>query len=499
MNDFIPKTGPDTGNYWCSWDTQFRANSPEDGKETVNLRNILTQEFLFGEKGMVSGYFHRVRRDLYVLLDDGWDVGWNVAGNGRVSVFGSLELNEDKFPDFKGQPWEKLAMLKEKVLQLGYRGLGLWICANAVGEHQEKMLSPEESEAYWKERAVWCRRAGVDYWKVDWGYHSGDIEYRDRMTAIVKAYAPDLKIEHADCRGPLDKEAENPEKLGRLLACSDYFRTYDVLKEFTYSTAIKRVCDLFGAAQKGRYGCKGILNVEDAPLLAAALGCSTGVMRHPSWGGGVTDVLDFGLKVNEVERALRWQRIAPPFGVFEAENCFSDEKLTDWTGRLDGPDADGWVKDIIPRGGVVQQEASAVLARNMEYPVITAVSGEKPFVACSRHPETGTVSIAFLPRTLGERKMITPHVNATIKLGAFRKPIGVFGEFETLTILLEEAAEGNIYLQDLCRDEAVNVTGLVAADRKRLVIPYEQLKRRGWLDNDPGDLSAPGFGLWHKG
>ena len=86
----IPQTGPDTGNYWCTWDTQYRVNDAEAGKDTRNLRNMLNQDFLFGEKGMLTGYFKKVRQDLYVLLDDGWDVGWDVPGNGTVSLFGSL-------------------------------------------------------------------------------------------------------------------------------------------------------------------------------------------------------------------------------------------------------------------------------------------------------------------------------------------------------------------------------------------------------------------------
>ena len=64
----IPQKGPDTGNYWCTWDTQFRVNSVEDGKDTKNLRNVLTQDFLFAEDGMLRNYFKNVRQDLYVLL-----------------------------------------------------------------------------------------------------------------------------------------------------------------------------------------------------------------------------------------------------------------------------------------------------------------------------------------------------------------------------------------------------------------------------------------------
>ena len=151
----IPQMGPDTGNYWCTWDTQFRVNSVEDGKDTKNLRNVLTQDFLFAEDGMLRNYLKNVRQDLYVLLDDGWDVGKDVPGNGAVSVFGSLVLDSDKFPDFTGEPWERLTKLRCKLMELGYRGLGLWICANATGEEEAHPLSVEEAENYWKERAIW--------------------------------------------------------------------------------------------------------------------------------------------------------------------------------------------------------------------------------------------------------------------------------------------------------------------------------------------------------
>ena len=497
----IPQTGPDTGNYWCTWDTQYRVNDAEAGKDTRNLRNVLNQDFLFGEKGMLTGYFKKVRQDLYVLLDDGWDVGWDVAGDGPVSIFGSLELFEEKFPDCTGEPWEKLAKMRKKVCDLGYRGLGLWICANGVGEKSDAPFSLEEMDTYWRERAIWCRKAGVDYWKVDWGYHCQDIAYRNRMTQIVKTFAPDLKVEHAFCRGPLDRENIDDESLGRLLACSDYFRTYDLLKEFTYSTTISRMQDAFRAWTGQEYGCRSILNGEDAPLLEAALGCSIGVMRHPCWGGTETDVLEMGLRWNEVERALRWQRIAPPFGLGETVNKASEEILEDWTGRLSGPEADGWLKEIriLPEGGTVRQKAPAILARNMEFPETESTDGEKAFLACSRHPRTGAVGIAFVPRTCGDRKLYTPRMNVSFFMGAFVKPIGIFGEFAVLTVLLEEAVEGRVYLQDLCREEAVDVTELVVAeDSKRLVVDFALLKEKGWLDNDPGDVSAPGFMLWQE-
>ena len=94
---------------------------------------------------MSLNYFKNVRQDLYVLLDDGCNVG-DAPGNGAVSVFGSLVLDADKFPDFTGEPWERLTKLRCKLMELGYRGLGLWICANATGEEEAHPLSGEEAE-----------------------------------------------------------------------------------------------------------------------------------------------------------------------------------------------------------------------------------------------------------------------------------------------------------------------------------------------------------------
>ena len=158
------------------------------------------------------------------------------------------------------------------------------------------------------------------------------------------------------------------------------------------------------------------------------------------------DVLEMGLRWNEVERALRWQRIAPSFGLGESVNLASEELLEDWTDWLSGPEADGWLKEIgiLPKGGTVRQKAPAILARNMEFPLVEAPGGEKAFLACSRHPETGAVSIGFLPRTCGDRKLYTPRMNVTFSMGAFVKPMGIFGEFAVLTVLLEEPVEGRI-------------------------------------------------------
>ena len=498
MLNYIPDNSCDTGNYWCTWDTQYRTGWPAKGEGTVKMRNVLTQDFLFSPEGMLRMIPEKCRQDLYVLLDDGWDVRKDIAGQGETSEFGSLILNEEKFPDMTGEPWERLAKLKKEVIRLGYRGLGLWICANGEGEKETEYFSKEQAEKYWKEKAIWCRKAEVDYWKVDWGYHCKDAKYRDLMTRIVKEFAPDLKIEHASCRGAFDYETPVWKEVPRLLPCSDYFRTYDVIKEFTYSTTISRIWETLGWERESRYGCRAILNVEDGVLLAAGLGCSMGVMRHPSWGGTNMDILETGLKWNEVERALMWQRIAPPFGIWESSFVVSEEMLEDRTDHLAKPDADGWLKNMIPKGGYISQKAPAILARNMDLPKVTAKEEDLPFVVCCKHPQTGAVGISFLPRTCSGHSLFTPMADAFIKLGTFVKPIGIFGEFNTVTIELEEEILGCIYLQDLCRQEAAEVTELVEADSRKLVIDYHKLCQNRLLENDPGDKSAPGFMLYNE-
>ena len=68
---------------------------------------------------------------------------------------------------------------------------------------------------------------------------------------------------------------------------------------------------------------------------------------------------------------------------------------------LSGPEGEGWLKNLIPEGRSISQEAPAILTRNMDCPEIFAREEELPFLACSIHPATGTVSIAFMPRTCG--------------------------------------------------------------------------------------------------
>ena len=236
-----------------------------------------------------------------------------------------------------------------------------------------------------------------------------------------------------------------------------------------------------------------MLQLSGMLILAAGLGFSMGVMRHPIWGGTSNDILDFGLKYNEVERALHWQCIAPPFGLAESQSRVSEELLIDWTETLDGPEAKGWLANFLKDGKKIYQSAPAIITRNMRLPVVKALEEEKPFVAASIHPKTGALSIAVIPRTIGERKLYTPKADIRISLPDFQKPAGVFGKFGKLYIESDENMLGRIFLQDLCRKEAIDITEMVKISNNLLVVDFERLSKKGWLDNDIGDKSEPGF------
>ena len=74
--NLIPDEIMDTGDYYCTWATQARVRPADIADDSLDVRNNLNEEFLFGKNGVLSEYFQHIRGDLTVLLDDGWDVRW---------------------------------------------------------------------------------------------------------------------------------------------------------------------------------------------------------------------------------------------------------------------------------------------------------------------------------------------------------------------------------------------------------------------------------------
>lgn len=459
--NLIPESIPHTGNYWCTWDTQWNMlkESLPDGAP-IPTRDRMDEDYLFGEDGVLKNYFHPVRKDLTVILDDGWDVPYGAA---EQTLFGSLCADTERFPSLSGSPAEMLAELNRRILALGYAGTGLWVPAQING-------IPEDDRAAWCERARWCHEAGIRYWKVDWGKHCDDPAYRQMITACAREHAPGLLVEHALCQGPFvpqtaDELPARAAYLRSILPVSDFIRTYDVSPEFKYTTTLLRTAELLQIARDVQGPC-AIINVEDTDIIGAALGCSLGVMRHEKETGW--QKLTYPPRpIAESVRALRWQRMAPPFAANAVPVFISGETLTDsWYYPL--RDKTLWPNTC---DETVTQSVPALICRNMAPPVIES-DGEKPFIACSLHPETGALSVAAIPRTLPGRLYTTPPVSLTVAGGSTDAPIGVFGHFSRLTIRFDDSVEGKrLFAQDLTADEALDITDQVRLNGSELQIP----------------------------
>ena len=131
--NLIPEKIYDTSNYWCTWRTQavVRNNKTLKKVNTFSPASVMGEEFLFGEVGALNKIGLDIRKDLIVVLDDGWDVPKEIKpvlvlskvpkediphnlgkyANEDYHKYGSFVLDDEKFPSFKGKPEEKLKKL----------------------------------------------------------------------------------------------------------------------------------------------------------------------------------------------------------------------------------------------------------------------------------------------------------------------------------------------------------------------------------------------------
>src|SRR6202012_4361886 len=98
----VPATPSGAPHYWCTWAVQnymYGQSLPKldaailEGDSGANLaRTAMTEENLFAERGWAKLFYSKIRRDLYFLLDDGWETGGTAT----------FELDTTKFPSFSG-------------------------------------------------------------------------------------------------------------------------------------------------------------------------------------------------------------------------------------------------------------------------------------------------------------------------------------------------------------------------------------------------------------
>jgi hypothetical protein len=193
--------------------------------------------------------------------------------------------------------------------------------------------------------------------------------------------------------------------------------------------------------------------------------------------------------MDEVVRALRWQRIAPPFAAGSGSVEVSDEVLTDsWIFER----GQTWEGDLV--GQTARQGAPACIARNIALPRVTA-TGDKPFVFASRFAN-GAIAVGAQERTRPGRAWYMPAANVELHVGDAAGPFGIFGSLTTLTLVFDRPLAGKrVLAQDLATDDVLDVTDRVRIDGQRLQLTDANLRSFGLRTVSKGDVSSPGVVL----
>ena len=487
--NLIPDTVNPSPDYFCTWQAQlYRCNNAGPQGQ----RDCLTEENIFGDS--IGGGWAKLhpdaRQDLIFLMDDSWDIPIGALKD-QSDEYGSLILAKDKFPSFvKGDSNEKaMERLNQKIQEAGWRAMGGWICAQ-----QAPKYAREDPGIYWENRLRWTENAGWRYWKIDWGTECNKYAFRRMLTEMRYRYAPHVWMEQA--------------MLPELIPYADTFRTYDVFTLMGIPCTLEKLnVDLrYDAAP----GYLGLINCMDEVYIAAALGCAIDVTRH-NLGTRLPDGrpdpsfpdLHRRLKtrMDEVTRTVRWHRIAPAFSVNGSETSIDDQRLTDtWQVENYLEEIEAWWK--FRDGDVIERSAPARFARGLPLPQVSPYeNGDVPYTVASRHP-SGAVSIATLGRTR-DRRFFTPKCRVTLDASKADRPgtpyngwFGIFGEYESLTLLTPHAVPGRrVLMQDLLGTQALDVTSQVDMTEGKICIPGPLIHQLGTLCAHPGDTSEPGLTL----
>lgn len=474
----VPVQPSEAPDYFCTWSVQgyvVNYSGAENTRAMINEKSI----FGTGQYENWISYFPKIRSDLYFVMDDSWDIPQGI-NTGSNEYLGLTELDQTRFPTFKGTPENRLKALTDKIKSHGWKGAGGWICAQE-SSMDENNTQPEK---YWTNKLKQADYAGFDYWKVDWGRQDRNKEWREKLTTLGHKHAPQLYIEHA--------------MVNDYIQFSDVFRTYDVESIISIPVTIQRIANLLPYHTQGQ--AKGIINCEDEPYIAVGLGCAIGIMRYPFVGAlpnGEQDPVfpptgrNLKKRMDEITRAVRWHRIAEPFGV-NADEQIDATKLSDyWIMQ----EKESWINR--PCGEKVAAEAPARISRRMPLPrITTSDTTHQPYILASRYPN-GATAVVTIERVIG-RENILNQESVSIELDDPSSPVGIFGDYKELILnypqpLVEDGIK--IYGQDLAGDTPVNITGLVNIKGNKIIIPGNLIRQVGLMAASEGDVSYPGMVL----
>lgn len=504
-------------NYWCTWNTQGRfladpkfvgeMRFPGD-QGNPHTRDMINEQSLFGADGWVN-FYPEVRSDLFFLLDDGWDVpyGADNSRKGGRQQFGAMHPHPARFPSFPKDPAKSLGELVRRVKDKGWRGAGLWVANQSQDELSQGKWDIAIGREEWKRKIGWCAEGGVGYLKVDWGARCNDVEFRRMLSEVKREICPELIIEHCFVEGPYNglafddqgRMSGNGRRIAALtdvdrwkiddyirpeLAFADTWRIYDMLDPLMVNNAMERTTAYLGLADE--IGSPAVISAEDCLYIAATLGCAVGVMRGPGPELAFQSVGNYTNRLKEVDRAVRWQRLAPAFRATKGfETRHSSESITEhWYFKK----GEFWCKEMCEKN--IAQIAPARVARGLPLPEVTAAD-ERPYVACSRHPN-GALSVGAFP-IVRNKRLYTPLAQVRIDADwPFGVPLGVFGRLESLSV--RAAGGGRVFAADLAGGVARDITEACAFRDGEIVLPGAELAEIG-KDCD-SDLSLPGTLVW---
>ena len=192
-------------------------------------------------------------------------------------------------------------------------------------------------------------------------------------------------------------------------------------------------------------------------------------------------------RLRELDRAVRWARLAPAFGPTDGFGVrWSDEVLSDsWLVTKEN----FWYAPA--HGREVVQGAPARISRGLPLPEVRTSESAAPYVACARHPN-GALSALALPR-VQEGVWRTPLADVTLASELKpRVPLGVFGRFGSLTVGAQPGCR--VFAQDLADGRVHDITDEVRFADGKLVLPGDLLARIG-KECDTDD-SQPGTLVW---
>lgn len=493
QSNLVPTKPATAPNYYCTWAAQnyvFGQGAAsidpallEGGSGSWKANQAFTESQVFGPKGWAKTFYPKVRQDLYFLMDDGYYTGSQH----------SMELDTQKFPSFAGTPAERLTKLSQAIHQEGWRGLALWTRGTPNKDAEIEPL------------LQWSKDAGVKYWKIDGGDNDLSVQH------LKQTVYPALILEHVNGEGPFNGDWTKDGRFGTqdwnshrlyVLRNTAVYRTYDVSSLLSVPTTLDRVAQMLNGAQR-HPEVTGLLNCEDEVYIAATLGCTMGVMRFPLVGlrpDGDPDLFGNGprqpkRRMDEVVRALHWQRIAEPYGAGQGYVKLDDRILTDdWLFQR----GETWETDMI--GKDARQGAPARVARNLPLPTVTSEGSDPPFVIAGRFPD-GAVSVCTLERTSKGHAWFMPPADVTVDAGDAQGPFGMFGHFRSLTLRFSHSlpAHARILAQDLAGDHARDVTNQVHISGDMLTVSGALINKIGTEAATPGDLSDPGMVLVVRG